>query len=170
MNATCASQAYVVPGLLEGLDYMFRVRAENRLGFGPFTETAEPVRARDPICKKHQLLWPNTQNIYLPGSVLIIFFLYLLLRPTWPPNQAESQPGNKDHSHFELGAPEKQRWLSCEALRHWAFELGHQREGEGDMEAVQQERRGGAHLCGGGSEGGQSIFLTLFLNLSSWNL
>lgn len=51
VNAACASQAYVVPGLLEGQDYLFRVRAENRLGFSPFTVTTEPVRARDPICK-----------------------------------------------------------------------------------------------------------------------
>ncbi|CAG5962790.1 unnamed protein product, partial [Menidia menidia] len=52
VNAACASQAYVVPGLLEGQDYLFRVRAENRLGFGPFTVTTDPVRARDPICKQ----------------------------------------------------------------------------------------------------------------------
>lgn len=51
VNVACASQAYVVPGLLEGQDYLFRVRAENRLGFGPFTVTTEPVRARDPICE-----------------------------------------------------------------------------------------------------------------------
>ena len=51
VNATCASQAYVVPGLLEGQEYLFRVRAENRLGFSPYTVTSEPARARDPICK-----------------------------------------------------------------------------------------------------------------------
>lgn len=51
VNAACASQAYVVPGLLEGQDYHFRVRAENRLGFGPFTITTDPARARDPICE-----------------------------------------------------------------------------------------------------------------------
>lgn len=51
VNAACASQAYVVPGLLEGQDYLFRVRAENRLGFGPFTTTTEPAHARDPICE-----------------------------------------------------------------------------------------------------------------------
>lgn len=51
VNAACASQAFVVPGLLEGQEYLFRVRAENRLGFGPFTVTTEPVRARDPICE-----------------------------------------------------------------------------------------------------------------------
>lgn len=51
VNVACASQAYVVPGLLEGQEYLFRVRAENRLGFGPFTVTTDPVRARDPICE-----------------------------------------------------------------------------------------------------------------------
>lgn len=52
VNTACASQAYVVPGLLEGQEYLFRVRAENRLGFGPFTVTTDPVRAQDPICKE----------------------------------------------------------------------------------------------------------------------
>lgn len=51
VNAACASMAFVVPDLLEGQDYLFRVRAENRLGQGPFTETTEPARTRDPICK-----------------------------------------------------------------------------------------------------------------------
>lgn len=52
VNAACASQAFVVPGLLEGQDYLFRVRAENRLGFGPFTVTVDPARAGDPICER----------------------------------------------------------------------------------------------------------------------
>lgn len=51
VNQCCFSQAYIVEGLLEGQEYVFRVRAENRLGMGPFTETTEPARARDPICK-----------------------------------------------------------------------------------------------------------------------
>ncbi|XP_064868260.1 titin-like [Oncorhynchus nerka] len=51
VNQCCFSQAYVVEGLLEGQEYVFRVRAENRLGMGPLTETTEPARARDPICK-----------------------------------------------------------------------------------------------------------------------
>lgn len=54
VNPACASQAFVVPDLLEGQDYLFRVRAENRLGFGPYTVTTEPARARDPICKSHR--------------------------------------------------------------------------------------------------------------------
>lgn len=51
VNAACANMAFVVPDLLEGQEYLFRVRAENRLGMGPFTVTKEPARARDPICK-----------------------------------------------------------------------------------------------------------------------
>lgn len=51
VNPACASQAFVVPDLLEGQEYLFRVRAENRIGMGPHTETTEPVKARDPICK-----------------------------------------------------------------------------------------------------------------------
>lgn len=51
VKQACASQAFVVSNLVEGNDYLFRVRAENRLGMGPFTETTEPIKARDPICK-----------------------------------------------------------------------------------------------------------------------
>lgn len=81
----------------------------------------------------------------------------LLLRPTRPPNQTEGQPGDEEHRDSDLGASQKQRRLSHQALHHRAFELGHQRHREGDLEAVQQERCGGAHLCGGGPEGGWSF-------------
>jgi len=39
----------VVPDLINGQEYLFRIRAENRFGFGPLAETAEAVRAKDPI-------------------------------------------------------------------------------------------------------------------------
>lgn len=117
MNAACASQAYVVPGLLEGQDYLFRVRAENRLGFGPFTITTEPARARDPICED-RLHTFSTKSQNLTGIALMLIFLFLLLRPTRPPHQAEGQPGNEEHCHSELGASQKQWWLSGEALHH----------------------------------------------------
>lgn len=61
VNAACASQAYVVQGLLEGQDYLFRVRAENRLGFSPFTVTTDPVRAQDPICKETPTITEPTE-------------------------------------------------------------------------------------------------------------
>lgn len=86
----------------------------------------------------------------------MLISLFLLLRPTRPPHQGDGQPSDEEHRHSDLGASQKQRWLSGEALCHRAFELGHQWQGEGDLEAVQQEGRGGAHLCGGGPEGGRS--------------
>lgn len=81
VNAACASQAYVVPGLLEGQDYLFRVRAENRLGFGPFTTTTEPAHARDPICEdRFRFKKPlNLRDILDSFHSRILFFL---LRPT----------------------------------------------------------------------------------------
>lgn len=45
----CASQSLVVPDLIHGEEYLFRIRAENRFGFGPFVETTEGTKARDPI-------------------------------------------------------------------------------------------------------------------------
>lgn len=49
VNPTCAAQSLVVPDLIEGQEYLFRIRAENRFGFGPFVETIERTKARDPI-------------------------------------------------------------------------------------------------------------------------
>lgn len=49
VNPACAAQSLVVPDLINGQDYLFRIRAENRFGFGPFTETVEGTKARDPI-------------------------------------------------------------------------------------------------------------------------
>lgn len=49
VNPACAAQSLVVPDLINGQEYLFRIRAENRFGFGPFTETIEGTKARDPI-------------------------------------------------------------------------------------------------------------------------
>lgn len=49
MNPACATQSVVVPDLINGQEYIFRVRAENLFGFGPFVETTEGTRAKDPI-------------------------------------------------------------------------------------------------------------------------
>lgn len=49
VNPACAAQSLVVPDLINGQEYLFRIRAENRFGFGPFTETMEGTKARDPI-------------------------------------------------------------------------------------------------------------------------
>lgn len=50
-NPACAAQSFIVPDLIEGQDYLFRIRAENRFGFGPLVETIERSKARDPIRK-----------------------------------------------------------------------------------------------------------------------
>lgn len=49
VNPACASQSLVVPDLVEGQDYLFRIRAENRFGIGPALETFQRTRAKDPI-------------------------------------------------------------------------------------------------------------------------
>lgn len=38
-------------GLMEGLNYLFRVCAENAAGPGKFSPPSDPKRAQDPICK-----------------------------------------------------------------------------------------------------------------------
>lgn len=49
VNPTCATQSLVVTDLIVGEEYLFRVRAENRFGFGPYVETEEGTKAKDPI-------------------------------------------------------------------------------------------------------------------------
>lgn len=49
VNPACAAQSLVVPDLIHGQEYLFRIRAENRFGFGPYAETLEGAKARDPI-------------------------------------------------------------------------------------------------------------------------
>lgn len=51
VNPACASQSLVVPDLVEGQDYLFRIRAENRFGIGPALETFQRTKAKDPICE-----------------------------------------------------------------------------------------------------------------------
>lgn len=70
VNPACAAQSLVVPDLINGQEYLFRIRAENRFGFGPFTETLEGTRARDPIRAFSFLL-------YLFNCCLELFFMIL---------------------------------------------------------------------------------------------
>ncbi|NXT56485.1 TITIN protein, partial [Pluvianellus socialis] len=49
VNANCGSTSFVVPDLISGQEYFFRVRAENRFGVGPPAETIQRTTARDPI-------------------------------------------------------------------------------------------------------------------------
>ncbi|XP_033934085.1 titin-like [Pseudochaenichthys georgianus] len=49
VNPACAAQSLVIPDLINGQEYIFRIRAENRFGFGPLAETELPTKATDPI-------------------------------------------------------------------------------------------------------------------------
>ena len=40
---------YRVSGLHADTDYEFRVSAENKAGYGPYSDTTTPIRAKDPI-------------------------------------------------------------------------------------------------------------------------
>lgn len=51
VNTSCLGTSYLVPDLIDGQEYFFRVRAENRFGVGPPVETIQRTRARDPIRK-----------------------------------------------------------------------------------------------------------------------
>lgn len=68
MNPACAAQSLVVPDLINGQEYLFRIRAENRFGFGPPAETTEGTKARDPIRKSVQMIY---DRLYLFATALI---------------------------------------------------------------------------------------------------
>lgn len=44
-------ESFVVTGLIEGSEYLFRVTAINAAGPGPASPTTDPVFARDPVCE-----------------------------------------------------------------------------------------------------------------------
>lgn len=44
-------ESFVVSGLIEGAEYVFRVTAINAAGPGPASAITNPIFARDPICK-----------------------------------------------------------------------------------------------------------------------
>lgn len=43
--------SYVVTGLKEGMEYMFRVRAENAAGVSEPSRSTQPIKAADPVGK-----------------------------------------------------------------------------------------------------------------------
>lgn len=69
VNPTCAAQSLVVPDLIEGQEYLFRIRAENRFGSGPFVETIQRTKARDPIRKSDLFFSAYTDNITTMNDV-----------------------------------------------------------------------------------------------------
>lgn len=44
-------ESFVVSGLIEGSEYLFRVTAINAAGPGPASPSTDPVFARDPVCE-----------------------------------------------------------------------------------------------------------------------
>ncbi|KAJ8416941.1 hypothetical protein AAFF_G00328190 [Aldrovandia affinis] len=106
VNPACASQAFVVPDLLEGQEYLFRVCAENRLGFGPHVETTEVAKARDPIYPPD----PPTKvkvNLVTKDTVTL----------TWvPPKNNGGAPITHyivERLSWDTSGKEKETWKQC---------------------------------------------------------
>ena len=65
-----AETEIVTESLLEGQDYFFRVRAENRYGIGPETETTNPVTAKWPFNPPGPVAPPEVSDIRQSSAIL----------------------------------------------------------------------------------------------------
>lgn len=74
VNPACASQSFVVPDLIAGQDYLFRIRAENNLGLGPHIDTIQRTTARDPIREIYNCIYTIWKKEF--ENILKWFVLY----------------------------------------------------------------------------------------------
>lgn len=51
VNASCKKLSLMALYLMEGIQYLFRVAAENQFGRSAFVETKQPIKALDPLCE-----------------------------------------------------------------------------------------------------------------------
>lgn len=80
VNPACAAQSLVVPDLNEGQEYFFRVRAENRFGFGPYIATIQRTKARDPIRTFDFIISSIVSFCGSSKHMVITFFFYFIHR------------------------------------------------------------------------------------------
>ncbi|KAJ8352204.1 hypothetical protein SKAU_G00236800 [Synaphobranchus kaupii] len=106
VNPACGSQSFVVPDLIEGQEYLFRVRAENSLGMGKHVETIQRTRARDPI------LPPDP-----PTRVKITLVTKNMVNLTWKPPKND---GGAPVTHYiveqlcwDPSGTQKESWRQC---------------------------------------------------------
>ncbi|KAJ8416947.1 hypothetical protein AAFF_G00328250 [Aldrovandia affinis] len=106
VNPACGSQSFVVPDLIGGEDYLFRVRAENCFGMGPLIETIQRTKARDPIMP------PDT-----PTRVKIRSVTKNMVTLTWkPPRHDGGAPVthyNVEQLCWDPSGMQKESWRQC---------------------------------------------------------
>ncbi|TWW80211.1 Titin [Takifugu flavidus] len=106
VNPACAAQSLVVPDLINGQEYLFRIRAENRFGFGPFAQTIEGTKARDPINPPDPPTRLKIQNVRKDNVTL-----------TW---KAPKNDGGSPVTHYSVdllcwdaSGTQKEHWRRC---------------------------------------------------------
>lgn len=59
VNAACKKLSLMALYLMEGIQYLFRVAAENQFGRSAFVETKQPIKAVDPLCEYNSKSFHN---------------------------------------------------------------------------------------------------------------
>ena len=77
-ETTITELAYTAKGLNTDDVYEFRVAAENKAGVGPFSESSTPVKAKEPIGKRHETMYSardlQTKMLFELSSKVFLLF------------------------------------------------------------------------------------------------
>ena len=100
VTASVSACTYAVPRLLEGNEYIFRVKAENKIGLGSAIESS-PVIAKSPYSTPSQPLAPEVTQVTKASALL-----------TW---KVPESSGGRDISGYFVEKREKKsiKWSPC---------------------------------------------------------
>lgn len=64
ISSSSKKRSLLAKHLMEGIQYLFRVAAENQYGRSSYVETHKPIKAMDPLCKHHSMFIYCFKGLY----------------------------------------------------------------------------------------------------------